>query len=123
MGEPAEVIPLPRKGVKPKTICPEKLSQEDARRLLVLAQRNRFTLQQVPYAWLQVYLWADTNGRMRRDWVKVAYNAMRQGWALRGYKAWWKRRYPEGTRAPSAYPGTKITPERIETLLAAREKA
>jgi hypothetical protein len=65
---------------------PTRLCDDDAQRLLRLTRPLGMSEDQLRYAARRVRDWSHANGRTRSDWVLTILNAIRDGWALRGYK-------------------------------------
>ena len=110
MAEPAEVIQLfPNKSSK----MPERFDAHDSELLLRWAKANRFKYEELVYAVGVVRDWAASRARapLKRDWVRTVENAMRTGWALRGYRE-------QRKRSGSSKPEREITEERIQRHLA-----
>lgn len=114
----AEVLQLP--GTDPavplaERPMPDRLSEVEVRRLLRLAARDRFTVEQTRYAVERVRGWCAGRGRKawRVDWVMVILNGMREGWALAGFEGWWQRR-TVGQEDPRQ---RQITPQLIDEIV------
>jgi len=116
MGEVAKVIPI-RRGKAGKVPMPEAFEGEDLRRLLRLALKDGRTVEEVSYACDTARFWA-RQGKTQIDWVIAVIGYMRNGWALRGFASWWSR--TQGHRGKP--PGTRLTEELIEAILAKREQ-
>lgn len=104
-----DVVALPRRERErlPARPMPERLSRDERRALLAWAAARGYCMEEVVYAVHRVRDWARTKARepLRRDWVRAIENALRDGWALRGFAEEQKRR--GRTRR------TKLTPEFI----------
>lgn len=89
----ATIHRLPGSGRRPAKphAMPNPMSPAEVERLLMLAARDRFGLEQVLHAIRVVRGWHETTGRLRKDWPMVVVNGMRTGWALRGFKEAWDR--------------------------------
>lgn len=66
-------------------LMPKAFEPADWDRLKRLTTRNDLDDDQLGYACRTVYAWSHGAGRMRCDWVLVVTNAIRGGWAMRGY--------------------------------------
>lgn len=108
MGKPAKVLRLPLE--ESKRPMPERWSAPELERLLRNAARLGFCKEEVEYATHSVRMWWETNRKPRTKWHLVVLNAMRQGWALRGFGREQERR---GRRAR-----TMLTDEVIGKLVA-----
>jgi len=75
----------PRK-LNGKSLMPARLAPDDADRLKRLAKPLGLTEDQIRHGCRVVRDWSHGSGKARRDWVLVIVNALRDGWALKGYK-------------------------------------
>jgi len=110
VSETAEVIQLfPSKAGK----MPERFNAHDTELLMRWAKANRYKYEELIYAVTAVRDWTKTKARepLKRDWVRTVENAMRDGWALRGYREHRKR-------CGSSKPEREITEALIERQLA-----
>lgn len=77
-------------------VCPDRLSDSDRESARLWASANRFTPEQLAYAWARVRDWSHGKREKRADWLAVLRNAMSDGWALKGYT-------PPGGSSPSRH--------------------
>lgn len=68
-----------------KSICPDRLDDDDRSKLLAWASTRDFTESHVVWAFNRVKDWSQSKAETRADWVATIRNAMREGWALEGY--------------------------------------
>lgn len=68
-----------------KTICPDRLDEPDRQKLLAWAASRDFTESHIRWGFNCVKDWSQSKAIMRFDWVATIRNAMRDGWALKGY--------------------------------------
>jgi hypothetical protein len=66
-------------------VCPDRLSDEEREKARTWAAANRFTPEQLAYAWNRVRDWSHGKREKRADWLAVLRNAMSDGWALKGF--------------------------------------
>ena len=118
MGELVALKKPPTRGRKAPGPMPERFTSEERRKLLTWAAREGFTYEEVGFGVTTVRDWWETRQQPRADWVRVVMRAMREGWALRGFRAWQKRRGPVGHNKSGEpiYKRTRITEELIERL-------
>lgn len=65
---------------------PARLSPDQVNRLQRLVGPLGIGKAQLRYACQRVREWSHGNGKARKDWVLVVMGAIRDGWALKGYK-------------------------------------
>lgn len=70
---------------------PDPLHPLELRRLLVLAKKDRRSLEEVRYAFDSVTNWWLSRQQRRGDWVAVIVRSMSEGWGLRGFKRFQER--------------------------------
>ncbi len=68
-----------------KSICPDRLDEPDRQKLLAWAATRDFTESHVRWGFNRVKDWSQSKAETRADWVATIRNAMRDGWALKGY--------------------------------------
>lgn len=79
---------------KPKErLCPDRLEASERESLLAWAATRSFTESQVRFAWNAVKDWSRSKNEKRTDWLAATRNAMRLGWALKGYVETDEERY------------------------------
>lgn len=89
------VVPLqPRLLSEAPRPMPERLSPAEKERLLHWAAARGYSLEELGYATSRVRDWARSRAKepQKRDWVRAVQNALRDGWALRGFAEEQKRR-------------------------------
>jgi len=64
---------------------PDQLEDDEWDRLSRLVARHELTENQIKYACRTVYAWSQSGNKMKSDWVLTVMNAIRAGWALKGY--------------------------------------
>lgn len=67
------------------TLMPNALEDAEWERLVRLTARHGLSEDQLKYACRTVHGWSHSKLTKRADWVLVVMNAIRGGWALRGY--------------------------------------
>ena len=92
MGQLVPITAVPRRKPATPHPMPEHFSLQQCERLYKRAQAWGFTVHELYFAVTSVRDWHASRGCMRKDWVAVIINGMRQGWALRGFKQWQARR-------------------------------
>lgn len=67
---------------------PERFDAHDSELLLRWAMMHRYKYEELLYAVQSVRNWAEARPQvpLKRSWVKTVEQAMRHGWALRGYR-------------------------------------
>jgi len=68
-----------------KTLMPAEFSDDDWSRLQRLTARDELNEAQLSYAWRTVYNWSHSGDKRKADWVLTTVNAIRAGWALKGF--------------------------------------
>lgn len=119
-----DVLDLGKEAAKRRGVSapPNPWPLYEVERLLKIAGKDERTIEEVRYAIRTVRMWhaGDPKKRARADWSMVVVNAMRSGWAMRGFKEWWTRSAKRnGIRVP--YPGRLCSPANIAAELAALE--
>ena len=119
MGQVVELQQRPSRRERTGAVpIPARFEARDRRRILERAARDGFSLEEATFAVAAVRLWAETNQRRRVRWDLVVTNALRQGWALRGFKQWQERQPGEvnartGLRLPKR---TALVPAVIDRV-------
>ena len=103
---------------------PEHFHPLELKRFLELAAQDRRTLEETRYAYRAVRGWWLACQEKRGDWVMVVINAMRAGWAMRGYRLWQSKdpnkKLPVNARTGEVlHPRTKLTKANIPSLVVA----
>lgn len=109
----------PRKRETTAARMPERFDAHDAELLLRWCMDHGFKYEELIFAVQAVRDWSESraNAPLKRSWVKTIEQAMRSGWALRGYRQ--SRQRNGGTINPRT--GTPILPgerEITEELIA-----
>lgn len=106
-----EVVQLPRPKRQTARPMPERLGPEDVQALLQWAEERSYSAEETQYAVERVRDWARTKAKepLKRDWARTVANAMRDGWALRGFV--------EEQRRRGRSRRTAITPELVQRMV------
>lgn len=71
---------------KPRlTLMPDALEDAEWDRLVRLTTRHKLSEAELMHASHAVYAWSHGGAKRRSDWVLVILNAIRAGWALKGF--------------------------------------
>lgn len=76
-----------------KSTCPDRLDPPQREALLAWARDRGFSESQCRWAFNAVKDWSRSKHERRADWVATTRNAMRDGWALKGYRETDAERY------------------------------
>ncbi len=68
-----------------KSLCPTAIPEDRFPQVMEWAKAKGFTPDQIVYAWERVHNWSHAKRVQRDDWPLTLYNAMQDGWALRGF--------------------------------------
>jgi hypothetical protein len=68
-----------------KTLMPDAFDDPEWERLRRLVTRHDLSDDQLKYACRTVHAWSHSGHKLKHDWVLTVMNAIRAGWALRGY--------------------------------------